>query len=436
LDLPCVQVTPTVGLDQLASIHPWLLTEKLVVKPDMLFGKRGMSGLVLLNASFEDAKSFTEQRMGKEVIMGGLSGIVDHFIVEPFIEHEEEYYFSIVCSREKNTISFSSQGGIHIEENWDKVHHVDLLVGQPIAATDLSGLFEADFLSQHRNTVVDFLLIAYKIFEDLNFHFLEMNPFTVTRAGIPRPLDMRAELDDCAHFKNTNKWKVDGVPVDFPNAFGKVFCDEEKFIHSLDEQTGASLKLTVLNPLGSIWGMIAGGGASVIYADTVADLGFGHELGNYGEYSGDPSEEETYLYAGKLLSLATKVVDGPKKRKALLIGGAIANFTDVAATFSGIIRALKERTSELSQSDFKIFVRRGGPNYKVGLQRMRELERELNLPIEVFGPEVNMTRIVKLAINWISNVDSTYSRQDSNGNGNGNHFTNGFHTDEPVQLRA
>lgn len=404
LPLPCVQVTPTTGLEQLAKLHTWLLHEKLVVKPDMLFGKRGMSGLVLLNATFQEAVSFLGDRMGKTVEMGGLSGVADHFIVEPFIAHKEEYYFSIVCSREKNTISFSSQGGIHIEENWDKVRHVDILVGQPIAVTDLSGLFEPDFLSHHRNLIVDFLHSAYKVFEDLNFHFLEMNPFTVSQSGQPRPLDMRAELDDCAHFKNANKWKVDGALVEFPNAFGKVFCEEEKFVHNLDEQTGASLKLTLLNPNGSIWAMIAGGGASVIYADTVADLGYGSELGNYGEYSGDPSEEETYQYATKLLSLATKH-SVPRKRKALLIGGAIANFTDVAATFSGIIRALREFAGVLSQSDFKIFVRRGGPNYKVGLQNMRNLESELHIPFEVFGPETNMTKIVKLAIGWVSGTD-------------------------------
>lgn len=39
-------------------------------------------------------------------------------------------------------------------------------------------------------------------------------------------------------------------------------------------QTGASLKLTILNPAGHIWTMVAGGGASVIYADTVR----GHPL--------------------------------------------------------------------------------------------------------------------------------------------------------------
>ena len=38
----------------------------------------------------------------------------------------------------------------------------------------------------------------------------------------------------------------------------------------LSPQTGASLKLAILNPKGRIWTMVAGGGASVIYADTVS----------------------------------------------------------------------------------------------------------------------------------------------------------------------
>jgi ATP citrate (pro-S)-lyase len=49
----------------------------------------------------------------------------------------------------------------------------------------------------------------------------------------------------------------------------------------------------------------AGGGASVIYADTVGDLGWAEELGNYAEYSGGPSSAETYHYAKTLLDAAT-----------------------------------------------------------------------------------------------------------------------------------
>ena len=65
----------------------------------------------------------------------------------------------------------------------------------------------------------------------------------------------------------------------------------------MDGSTGASLKLTVLNPEGRIWTMVAGGGASVVYSDAIAAHGFADELANYGEYSGAPTEGQTYEYA-------------------------------------------------------------------------------------------------------------------------------------------
>jgi ATP citrate (pro-S)-lyase len=40
---------------------------------------------------------------------------------------------------------------------------------------------------------------------DLDFTFLEMNPFTFVD-GKPYPLDMRGELDDTAAFKNFKKY--------------------------------------------------------------------------------------------------------------------------------------------------------------------------------------------------------------------------------------
>jgi Succinyl-CoA synthetase, beta subunit len=52
--------------------------------------------------------------------------------------------------------------------------------------------------------------------------------------------------------------------------------------------------------------MVAGGGASVVYSDTICDLGGASELANYGEYSGAPSEQQTYEYAKTILSLMTQ----------------------------------------------------------------------------------------------------------------------------------
>ena len=144
--------------------------------------------------------------------------------------------------------------------------------------------------------------------------------------------------------------------------------------------------------------MVAGGGASVVYADTIVDLGFGGELSNYGEYSGNPSTEETYLYAKTILSMMTKEKHKSGKGKELIIGGGIANFTDVAKTFTGIIQALREFADRMKIVGVTIFVRRGGPNYKAGLEKMRALGDEIGIPIKLYGPEVHMTSIIPMAL--------------------------------------
>jgi ATP citrate (pro-S)-lyase len=117
------------------------------------------------------------------------------------------------------------------------------------------------------------------------------------------------ELDDTAAFKSGKKWGA----MEWPQPFGRTMSAAEETIHAADEKTGllilsiasvchdglqhapcccrcrtplalasrhqvaaagASLKLTILNPKGRVWTMVAGGGASVIYTDTVGDLGY------------------------------------------------------------------------------------------------------------------------------------------------------------------
>ena len=87
-----------------------------------------------------------------------------------------------------------------------------------------------------------------------------------------------------------------------------------------------------------------------------------------------------------------------EKGKVLLIGGGIANFTNVAATFKGIVKALQEYNQKLIEYNVSIYVRRGGPNYQEGLRVMRDAGNSLNLPIYVFGPETHMTAIVGMAL--------------------------------------
>ncbi len=94
----------------------------------------------------------------------------------------------------------------------------------------------------------------------------------------------------------------------------------------------------------------------------------------------------------------TRRPDPGGRPKYLLIGGGIANFTDVAKTFTGIIKALEDYKEKLRENKVKIYVRRGGPNYKEGLENMRRLGERIGVPLEVYGPETHMTRIVSLAL--------------------------------------
>lgn len=94
-------------------------------------------------------------------------------------------------------------------------------------------------------------------------------------------------------------------------------------------------------------------------ADTVGDLGYAQELGNYGEYSGAPNTSETYQYAKTVLECVTANPDG--QGRALLIGGGIANFT---GGFGDEHQALKRSSINLYIYVFHVTV---GPGRSAGI---------------------------------------------------------------------
>jgi ATP-citrate lyase beta-subunit len=391
-----VLVGPDTDLENIVNEHWWLETEKLVVKPDQLFGKRGKNGLLYVNKAWDEAKDWIQERMNKEVTIGQtngkIKGVLTHFLIEPFVHHEDEYYIAITTHRDTDTIHFSLKGGVDIEEVWDTVVTLDIPILSTIDDMDVEG-FLPDELGDKKTIMGDFVRVLYKIVVAYHFTYLELNPFTFVGDAVV-PLDAVAKLDDYASFQCAEKWGG----LEFPSPFGLLKTKEEEYVAHLDDRTGASLKLTILNPNGAVWKLVAGGGASVIYADTVADLGYAQELANYGEYSGDPSTELTYEYTKTILKLMTQNNDANGRPKSLLIGGGIANFTDVAATFTGIIQAIEEHVDELKKANVRIYVRRGGPNYKEGLEKMKRMGERLGLPVDVYGPETHMTKIVSMAL--------------------------------------
>jgi len=387
-------VTPETDWDKLAAENAWLNSEKLVVKPDQLIKRRGKLGLIKVNANFSEVKEWVIERMGREQQIGKASGKLKKFIIEPFVAHkqEEEAYVCIYSIRDKDVILFHHEGGVDIGDVDSKAVKLEvevqdkMEVNEQLVKTTLLGSQKTE-----KDLVAKFITALYKQYVALHFTYMEINPVVIT-AGKVYILDLAAKLDATADFVCRGKWG----DVEYPPPFGRDAYPEEAYIADIDAKTGASLKLTILNAAGRIWTMVAGGGASVIYSDTICALGGSTELANYGEYSGAPSEQQTYDYARTILSMMTR--EKHQDGKVLIIGGGIANFTNVAATFKGIVRALEEFQTAIRDHQIRIFVRRAGPNYQEGLRVMREVGQNLGIPLFVFGPETHMTAIVGMAL--------------------------------------
>nr|CAH8866286.1 unnamed protein product [Trichobilharzia regenti] len=425
------------GSDLSTVTDDWILQGNLVSKPDVLIKRRGKLGLVFAGLKWTDVQKQLSKFLGRSLNIGSTSGILDRFIIEPFVPHEqsEEYYLCIYTQRHSNVILFHHEGGVEVGQVDLKAKRFEVSVESLMkgdnseegmkAGCSVNQILQSTLLSEVKcpiraQMLAEFIVELHAVFDRLHFTYLEINPLVICKWNplnnddddsslYLHILDVAAKLDQCAEhlFTSSIEWTVNGKMLEFPYGFGKSQSKEEAYIAKLDARTGASLKLSILNPDGRIWTMSAGGGASVIYADTVCELAErvkaaggvsqgAKDLANYGEYSGAPSEELTYEYSKTLLCLMTNGDPHPDG-KVLLIGGGIANFTNVAATFKGIVRALTEFKEKLQAHKIRIFVRRAGPNYQEGLRVMRELGHTINVPIYVFGPETHMTAIVSMA---------------------------------------
>jgi ATP citrate (pro-S)-lyase len=401
---------------------------KFVAKPDQLIKRRGKSGLLALNKTWQQARDWIAERANKLQRVETVDGYLRNFLVEPFVPHPQdtEYYICIQSVREGDWIFFTHEGGVDVGD-------VDAKAEKLLVPVDLSQYPSNDEIAATllkkvpkgvHNVLVDFISRLYAVYVDCQFTYLEINPLVVipNAAGTSAQvhfLDLAAKLDQTAEFECGVKWAIArapanlglpviaskdskvtidaGPPMEFPAPFGRELTKEEAYIAEMDAKTGASLKLTVLNKDGRVWTLVAGGGASVVYADAIASAGYASELANYGEYSGAPTETQTYHYARTVLDLMLRAPQHPEG-KVLFIGGGIANFTNVASTFKGVIRALREVAPLLVEHKVQIWVRRAGPNYQEGLKNIKNVGQELQLNMHVYGPDMHVSGIVPLAL--------------------------------------
>jgi len=209
-----ITVGPETDFKKLPSKYKWLTKEKLVVKPDQLIKRRGKSKLLLLNTNWKEAEKWIKARMSKKVKVGKTTGVLDHFIVEPFIKHgqKDEYYFAITSVLEGDMILFYHEGGVDVGDIDAKAVKMLVPIGGMPSAADLEKKLLGKAPKDRKKLLAGFFEGMYKFYADLDYAYLEINPVVVVGKDV-YPLDLAAKLDDTAAFQSGKKWGK----IEFPS---------------------------------------------------------------------------------------------------------------------------------------------------------------------------------------------------------------------------
>ncbi len=372
-----VVVTSVEKLTTLADANNWLKKSKLVVKAHEALGSRFKLGLVKVGLDLKGAQAAAKEMLGRQV--GSI--MVSQVIVSEMVPHKEEYYAAVKSTREGAEILLANCGGIEVESNWDRVKKLAVVVGDTPSPDALEKLAkDAGFSKDLAKQVADFAGKLFACFDNEDAQYLEVNPVVVRESdGQLVALDAVTLLDADARFRHSD-WSFP-----FAAEFGRAYTKNELEVMAVDSKIKGSVKFIEI-PGGDTAMLPAGGGASVYYSDAV--VARGGKLANYAEYSGDPPDWAVEVLTEKVCSL-------PGIRN-VIVGGAIANFTDVKKTFGGIIAGFRKAKAEGKLNGVKIWVRRGGPREKEGLEAMRVL-RDEGFDVHVFDRHTPLTDIVDMA---------------------------------------
>lgn len=186
-----------------------------------------------MHAFLQQVSSWVRDHREREITIGKAKGTLKHFIVEPFVSHraDEELYVAIYSERDADTILFHHEGGVDIGDVDAKAVSLEVAVGTTPTADDIKSRLLASIPdAKHRDSLARFLLALYKVYVDLYFTYLEINPLVMTHHDNRiYVLDLAAKLDQAAEYLVKSKWG----DVRFPAPFGREASAEEAYIADL-----------------------------------------------------------------------------------------------------------------------------------------------------------------------------------------------------------
>jgi succinyl-CoA synthetase beta subunit len=283
------------------------LTEKIgsvVVKSQILSGKRGKAGGIGFTDNPEEAYAFAAKLLGSE-----LNGfVVETVLVEKKLQIDREFYLAITVdgASRKPIILASAQGGMDIEDVPEE-HMVrmvlDVTIGmQPFITREVTRRLGVS--GAVAKQIADILMKLYKLSVEMDTELAEINPLVISGEAVIAA-DAKVTIDDDALFRHKD------LPV-----------VEER---TAAEKVAHGLGLSYVELDGNIAVMANGAGITMATLDLIQY--YGGSAANFLDAGGGAGVEQTAKALELLLS---------KNPKAILINifGGITRCDDVANAFA------------------------------------------------------------------------------------------------------
>jgi len=339
----------------------------IVLKAQVLSGKRGKAGGIKMLETSENLQEEISALFDLEIHGQHVAAVY----AEEKLDIAREHYLSITydTNSKQPVLIYSASGGMDIEDvpaSDMQTIPLDIRTGElPESCRELP------------EGVRDIAEKLWHLFLDGDARIVEINPLAELGNSSFIAADAKIAIDDDAFFRHKG-WE------EYParTMMGRAPTKRELAVKNIDEgegyYRGTAGKYIEMD--GDIAVLFSGGGASISAMDAMMKEGL--RPANYTEYSGNPPREK--------VSALAKIVLSKSGLRGLWIAGGVANFTDIAATFQGIIDAI-----DVVKPSYPIVIRRAGPNEEEGMELMRACAERNNLMLTIFGKEVPMSETAK-----------------------------------------
>ena len=370
--------------DNFAEKYKELGVAEVVVKAQVQSGKRGKNNGIRFCANEQEVVNAITDLFAI-TIRGQYVAAV---LVEEKLTIVAEHYLSITydTTTKQPILVYSEVGGMDIEDV-----AMDRITKQPLdvrnkslpllskeglgVVADVGGITTAtppNLPLERGGSEIPFASELWHCLLGEDARLVEINPLVVTPDGKLVAADAKVALDDDAFYRHP-EWQFEPRTM-----LGRLPTERESQVKKIDEgenyYRGTAGKYIEMD--GDIAILFSGGGASIANMDALIKAGC--KPANYTEYSGNPPREKVYQLA--------KIVLSKPGLNGLWIAGGVANFTNIAETFHGIVDALDE-----VKPTYPIVIRRAGPFETEGMQLMKDCAERNKLNMHFFGKEKSMS---------------------------------------------